>query len=101
VNKGKVTCVLLVAVAILCVVSTRKVKTAVVLVDTRDIPIVQMVIEGPGGDLVPVDHALVYEMGVFFNGDHLPLVVLLLLSALWILKRANGLGLSNGCKKEV
>ncbi len=31
------------------------------VIETRGVPIVQVVIEGPGGDLVPVDHTLLQK----------------------------------------
>lgn len=34
----------------------QEIDTQTAVIDTRGVPIVQVVIEGPGGDLVPVDH---------------------------------------------
>jgi len=42
--------------SILAGCSTRLVESEEVLVETRGIPIVRVVIEGPGGDLVPVTY---------------------------------------------
>ena len=46
---------------ILCLVgcTPQLVETQTALVQTRGVPVVQMVIEGPGGDLVPVNHQMV------------------------------------------
>ena len=45
------------------------------VIETRGVPIVQVVIEGPGGDLVPVDHYLVQTTA--YALDHVILQVLL------------------------
>lgn len=39
-----------------------------VVVDTRGIPIVQMIIEGPGGDLVPVEFDRSSRLLIHFDG---------------------------------
>lgn len=51
------------------------VETQQAVIDTRGVPIVQVVIEGPGGDLVPVDHYLVQTTA--YELDHGILQVLL------------------------
>lgn len=45
---------------LLCLIgcTPQLIETETAIVETRGVPIVQMVIEGPGGDLVPVDHQL-------------------------------------------
>ena len=47
--------------ALLTGCTLRTVDTNEAVIDTRGVPIVQVVIEGPGGDLVPVDHWVVQE----------------------------------------
>lgn len=47
--------------ALLTGCTVRTVETNEAIIDTRGVPIVQVVIEGPGGDLVPVDHWIVQE----------------------------------------
>lgn len=47
--------------ALLTGCTLRTVETNEAVIDTRGVPIVQVVIEGPGGDLVPVDHWIIQE----------------------------------------
>ena len=64
-------CVLFLA-SILAGCSTRLVESDEVLVDTRGVPIVQVVIEGPGGDLVPVEHRRINDETAFvFEGNRI------------------------------
>lgn len=55
------------------------VDTQQAVIDTRGVPIVQVVIEGPGGDLVPVDHYMVQTTA--YELDYSILQVLLLFIA--------------------
>ena len=39
-----------------------------VVADTRGIPIVNLVVEGPGGDMVPIEHSPIEETVLVFKG---------------------------------
>ena len=62
--------------------STRLVESDTVLVDTRGIPIVQLVIEGPGGDLVPVTYEKTVERTFVYEEASLYRLVAIFLSSL-------------------
>ena len=45
-----------------------------VVADTRGIPIVNLVVEGPGGDMVPIEHSPIEETVLVFKGGGYALV---------------------------
>lgn len=60
--------------------TVHEIETNQAVIDTRGVPIVQVVIEGPGGDLVPVDHYEVIDRAVVLT--HPRLLAALIVSAL-------------------
>ena len=60
----------------LCGCTAHTVETGKALIDTRGVPIVQVVIEGPGGDLVPVDHYLVQTTAYAYHEGYAQVIVL-------------------------
>ena len=63
----------LLLMALACV-STEIVQSDEIIVDTRSIPIVEVVIEGPGGDLVPVEYDRMNRTMLNFDWSAPPLI---------------------------
>ena len=75
----------------LCGCTAHTVETGQALIDTRGVPIVQVVIEGPGGDLVPVTHEVLTTTAYAYHERYAQVIVLTsaLVAGLiaWVLSR--------------
>lgn len=60
----------------LCGCTAHTVETGQALIDTRGVPIVQVVIEGPGGDLVPVTHEVLTTTAYAYHEGYAQAIVL-------------------------
>ena len=75
--------------------TTHTIDSQQAVIETRGVPIVQVVIQGPGGDLVPVEHELltktVYEIDPQFIAMLLSLLMVFSFCAaiLWVQKRGD------------
>ena len=66
----------LAALLSLCGCTAHTVETGKALIDTRGVPIVQVVIEGPGGDLVPVTHEVLTTTAYAYHEGYAQVIVL-------------------------
>lgn len=75
----------------LCGCTAHTVETGQALIDTRGVPIVQVVIEGPGGDLVPVTHEVLTTTAYAYHERYAQVIILTsaLVAGLiaWVLSR--------------
>lgn len=60
----------------LCGCTAHTVETGQALIKTRGVPIVQVVIEGPGGDLVPVTHEVLTTTAYAYHEGYAQVIVL-------------------------
>lgn len=70
----------------------QEIDTQTAVIDTRGVPIVQVVIEGPGGDLVPVDHYEVVDRVLVVTHPELfpvTLLVLVIATTLYLMRRSS------------
>ena len=88
-------CSRLLPLAILAITGCKiqEIDTQTAVVDTRGVPIVQVVIEGPGGDLVPVDHYEVVDRVLVVTHPRLLasviLSVLVMATTLYLIRRSS------------
>jgi hypothetical protein len=78
-----------------------EVETNQAVIQTRGVPIVQVVIQGPGGDLVPVEHELLTSTAYILETEMtLYLICLIALTAILIFRKGTLTWLKRSEKKE-